>query len=197
MPSTPLHDWFLNLDAAAQSPAARQSKRRALLASVAVHSLILILLLGVGFRMRYRAVQWFRGPVRDVSQEHAGIGGLLRARVAWQGGCERTDDSTTHELVDYAKRRVSTGEKADSGVVTLPAADSSLVRAIDADSLCQRAVQAIDQSRLLPRFKPRRLYLIMVGHVYFALDTSLQRTTSGAGFVLDSSLSRTLNRGRR
>jgi hypothetical protein len=198
MPSSPVHDWFLNLDAAAQSPSARQTKRRALLASVAVHSLILVLLLGLGFRMRYRAVEWLRGPGPDVPQEPAGIGGLLRARVKWQGGCERIDDSTSSKLVDYAKRRVSTKTKADSSLVALPATDSSLVRAIDADSLCQLAGRAIDRTRsMLVSYRPRRFFLVRAGDSYLAVDTSLGRSTAGDAFQLDSTLSRVLSRGRR
>ncbi len=198
MPSPTEHDWFLNLDAAAQERSARQSRRRALLASIAIHSVILALLLGIGFRLRYRAIHAPTGPGPDVPQEPAGLGGLLQGRVAWQGGCERIDDSTTSELVRSARRRVSTNEQDDAGVVPLPAADSSLVRAIDADSLCHRAGEAIDQFRsLLIVYRPRRIFLIRAGHVYLAVDTSLRRSSSGEAFVLDSSLSHVLGRGRK
>jgi hypothetical protein len=100
--------------------------------------------------------------------------------------------------VNYAKRRVSSNRKADSGSVALPATDSSRVHAIDADSLCVRAGQAIDQSRsMLVSYRPRRFFLIRAGDVYLAVDTSLVRSTSGVAFLLDSTLSRVLSRGRR
>jgi hypothetical protein len=198
MPSPTEHDWFLNLDAAAQERSARQSRRRALLASVAVHSVILLLLLGLGFRMRYRVIHAVTGSEPDVPQQPAGLGGLLQGRVAWQGGCERIDDSTARELVGAVKRRASRNAPGESGVIVLPAADSSLVRAIDVDSLCQRAGQAIDHSRsLLITYRPRRIFLIRAGNVYLAVDTSLRTSTSGEAFVLDSSLARVLSRGRR
>jgi hypothetical protein len=198
MPSPTKHDWFLNLDAAEQEHSARQSRRRALLASVAIHSVILVLLLGVGFTMGYRAIHAPNGPGPDVPQESAGIGGLLSGRVAWQGGCERIDDSSTRELVLSAKRRVSLKQTVDSGLTALLAADSSLVRAIDADSLCQRAGQAIDRFRSpLIAYRPRRIFLIRAGSAYLAVDTSLHRSTAGEAFVLDSFLSRVLSRGRR
>jgi len=148
--------------------------------------------------MRYRVVHALNGAGPDVPQERAGLGGLLQGRVAWQGGCERIDDSTASELVDYAKRRVASSERADSGLVALPATDTSLIHAIDADSLCQRAGHAIDQSRsMLISYRPRRFFLVRAGDVYLAVDTSLARSTSREAFVLDSSLTRVLSRGRR
>ena len=198
MPLPTEHDWFLNLNAAAQEGAARQSRRRALLASVTIHSVILALLLGIGFRMRYRAIHAPNGPGPEVPQEPAGLGGLQSGRVAWQGGCERTGDSTSMELVRSVKRRVSANEAGDSGRVVLPAADSAFVRGIDSDSLCQRAGQVIDQAvHPLTGYRPRRLFLIRAGNVYLVVDSSLQKSTAGEAFVLDGAVSRALSRGRR
>ena len=42
------------------------------------------------------------------------------------------------------------------------------------------------------RWNPRDLF----GAVYLAVDTALRRTREGEGFVLDSTLSRVLSRGR-
>ena len=190
------HPWFLNLDAAEQDSSARQARRRALLASIAVHAVIVVALLGLGFGIRYRVVHAPNGVGPEVPQERAGIGGLLRGRTAWQGGCAEINDSIASELVRSVKRRVSTSAGVDSGVIALLAADSLLIRPIAADSLCQQAGQAVDRFRsILIEYRPRRLFLIRLGDAYLVVDTTLRSSTSGAALVLDSTLFRVLGRG--
>lgn len=198
MPSPTEHDWFLNLDAAAREHSARQSRRPALIASIAIHSVVLALLLGLGLNMRSRASHAPNGLGLDLRKEPAGFGGLQSGLVAWKGGCERIDDSTSMELVRSVQRRVSAIDAPDPGSVVLPLMESALVRAIDADSLCQRAGHTIDEIvRPFAGYRPRRLLLVRAGGVFLAVDTALRKTVPGGVFVLDSTVSRVLSRGRR
>ena len=198
MPSPPDHDWFLSHDAAARDHSGRRSRRRALLASVAIHALLLSVLLGLGYRYRYRAVPAINGAGSDVPQEPAALGGLLRGRIAWQGGCEPIGDSMSTQLFRALTRRGSRSFPSDSVTALLRPTASSQLRAVESDSLCQRAAQAIDHLvRPLAEFHPRRIFLFRAGDHYVAVDTALQRSARGDVYLLDSSVSRVVGSSRR
>ncbi|MCB9519217.1 MAG: hypothetical protein H6691_09905 [Gemmatimonadales bacterium] len=100
-------------------------------------------------------------------------------------------------MLRVVRHRVSATDALDPGTVTLAPMDPSLVRPIDSDSLCQVAGRTIDDLvRPDAGYQPRRLFLVRAGAVYLAVDSALRRTLEGEGFVLDSTLSRVLSRGR-
>ena len=175
----------------------RQSRRSALLASVAIHAVIVALVVGVGFTVRPGAIRTLNVPGTPVSKDSAGLAGLQAGRGTWRGGCEWTGDSTSAAVLHAAQHRVSTTDASDAGTLTIPPMDPSLVRPIDSDSLCQVAGRTIDDFvRPDAGYQPRRLFLVRAGAVYLAVDTALRRTPEGEAFVLDSTLSRVLSRGR-
>src|SRR5690606_13141560 len=175
----------------------RQSRRSALLASVAIHAVIVALVVGVGFTVRPGAIRTLNVPGTPVSKDSAGLSGLQQGRGTWRGGCEWTGDSTSAAVLRAAQHRVSTTDASDAGTITLAPMDPSLVRPIDNDSLCQVAGRTIDDLvRPDAGYQPRRLFLVRAGAVYLAVDSALRRTLEGEGFVLDSTLSRVLSRGR-
>ena len=175
----------------------RQSRRSALLASVAIHAVIVALVVGVGFTVRPGAIRTLNVPGTPVSKDSAGLSGLQQGRGTWRGGCESVGDSTSAAVLRVVRQRVSANTALDPGTVTLAPMDPALVRAIDNDSLCQVAGRTIDDLvRPDAGYQPRRLFLVRAGAVYLAVDSALRRTLEGEGFVLDSTLSRVLSRGR-
>lgn len=196
MPTPTNNDWSLKPDATPKH-SDQQSNRPALLASIAIHTVLLALLVGVGFNVRSRAIHDLNLPGPQSPRDSAGFAGLQIGRGTWRGGCGWIGDSTSAELLRVARHRVSATEAPDSGSVLLPPMDPALVRAIDADSLCQLAGQAIDKLvSPLTGYRPRRLFLIRAGSVYLAVDTSLRGALPREAFLLDSSVSRVLSRGR-
>lgn len=196
MPPSPDNDWSLHRKGT-DNATDRQSRRSALLVSVAIHAVILAVVVGVGFTVRPGAVRTLNVSGAAVSKDSAGLSGLQQGRGTWRGGCEWTDDSTSAAVLRAARRRVSAADAPDAGTVTLAPMDPALIRPVDNDSLCQLAGHTIDDLvRSDAGYQPRRLFLVRAGTVYLAVDTALRRTREGEAFVLDSTLSRVLSRGR-
>ena len=136
-----------------------------------------------------------------------GATALLIGLVAWNGGyavgpaassCGQPADETMRSLVAGARHLVSAPSQAKMrGILNVDAMDPALVKPIQWDSLCNLAGRTISRDRNQPDTTSRTVYLVSMGRVYWAEDTTIQAGEFVGTYILDSSLTKVLSRPLR
>ena len=136
-----------------------------------------------------------------------GTAALLVGLLSWRGervvdrvvsSCGPSNDENMRHFLDGARFLVSAPTQAKMrGILNVDAMDPALVKPIQWDSLCNLAGRTISRDRNQPDTTSRTVYLVSMGRVYWAEDTTIQAGEFVGTYILDSSLTKVLSRPLR
>ena len=108
--------------------------------------------------------------------------------------CGPTGDVVMRGLLAEAKHMVATPRlKSIQDSMRVPAVDSAVIRPIQSDSLCILAARTINRSHGGVD-SSRTIYLVQLGHVFWAEDTTIRAGEYVQTFILDSTLTTILSK---
>jgi hypothetical protein len=138
-----------------------------------------------------RQVNGLYRPTRDSVL----AGGIPRRAMTPGHLCVPPADKSWPALLGYLRNLVSNPRLAASRkAVMLPSIDPSLVQAVQSDSLCSLTVVALYNGHSRPDSASHQVYLVHVGNVYYAMDTTIRMGEYIRAAVLDSTLTKILSR---
>ena len=133
-----------------------------------------------------------------------GTAALLVGLLSWRGervvdrvvsSCGPSNDENMRHFLDGARFLVSAPTQAKMrGILNVDAMDPALVKPIQSDSLCTLAARTINRDQKQPDTTSRTVYLVRMGRVYWAEDTTMHAGEWIRSVIMDSTLTRILSR---
>lgn len=123
-----------------------------------------------------------------------------RRADVWQARACHSDDQFMAWAIQHQRIGLSWYSRHDTASRSfwaragLSAGDTTEIRPVTDDSLCARAGVTVNRDRGLPDSTTRHIYLITEGRFFLALDPALAGGEFHTGYLLDSTLSKVLER---